>query len=179
MIMAYRSAPTALSLSFSLAEIRRKAALLSVLIFLAACAPQYDAERFEVSPAAFADLPGFASDNHAEALEAFLRSCDKLDKKDPDDTVGNGALARPASRWQFACDQALAHRGAGTARQFFEEHFTPYRVIGARGGEGLFTGYYEPLLHGSRTKKPPFTAPIYRVPPDLNERADERSPERA
>ena len=31
-------------------------------------------------------------------------------------------------------------------RSFFEKNFTPYRL----GGQGLFTGYYEPEIHGSR-----------------------------
>jgi len=34
-------------------------------------------------------------------------------------------------------------------------------------GEMLFTGYYEPLLHGSLEKSPPYIYPIYNVPDDL------------
>ncbi len=32
-----------------------------------------------------------------------------------------------------------------------------------------FSGYYEPVVKASRTRKPGYTAPLYRVPPDLRE----------
>lgn len=46
--------------------------------------------------------------------------------------------------------------------------FTPYRVIDENGNKtGLFTGYFEPVLRGSRTKKPPFIHAVYAPPSDL------------
>src|SRR5206468_3474817 len=51
---------------------------------------------------------------------------------------------------------------------FFETHFIPYQVAAADGGEtGLITGYYEPLLDGSRTSTARFTVPLYAAPDDL------------
>ena len=53
-------------------------------------------------------------------------------------------------------------------RAFFLEHFSPYRVAAADGGDtGLVTGYYEPLLAGSRTRTDAFAVPLYAPPDDL------------
>jgi membrane-bound lytic murein transglycosylase A len=53
-------------------------------------------------------------------------------------------------------------------RAFFETHFIPYQVTAAEGGDtGRITGYYEPLLTGSRTKTSRFSVPLYSVPDDL------------
>jgi membrane-bound lytic murein transglycosylase A len=44
-----------------------------------------------------------------------------------------------------------------------ERRFTWVRI-----GEGImYTGYYEPVIAASRTRKPGFSRPIYAVPPDL------------
>ena len=55
-----------------------------------------------------------------------------------------------------------------TAIRFFETNFTPYQVVNADGTEtGLVTGYYEPLLNGSRKKTARYHVPVYGVPDDL------------
>jgi len=47
------------------------------------------------------------------------------------------------------------------------EQFNLYQCLG-RNGEGsvLYTGYYEPVLEGSRSRTPEFPYPIYRRPDD-------------
>mgnify|MGYP003450700829 CR=1 FL=1 len=53
-------------------------------------------------------------------------------------------------------------------RTFFLEHFSPYRVAAADGADmGLVTGYYEPLLTGSRTRTDQFAIALYAQPDDL------------
>ena len=53
-------------------------------------------------------------------------------------------------------------------RAFFEAFLEPSQVVLTEGTEtGLATGYYEPLLRGSRTRRGPYQTPLYRVPPDL------------
>jgi membrane-bound lytic murein transglycosylase A len=55
-----------------------------------------------------------------------------------------------------------------TARRFFEANLTPYQVINADGSEdGLITGYYEPLLQGSRKPGARYRFPVFGVPDDL------------
>ena len=54
------------------------------------------------------------------------------------------------------------------ARDFFVQNFDPYRLITQdKKEQGLITGYYEPLLFGSRTKSEQFPYPIYKTPKDL------------
>lgn len=54
------------------------------------------------------------------------------------------------------------------ARTFFEANFSAYRIVAADGnGEGLITGYYEPVLKGRRAQAPGFRQPVYGVPEDL------------
>jgi membrane-bound lytic murein transglycosylase A len=52
------------------------------------------------------------------------------------------------------------------AKTFFEAAFVPHRVV-HRGAEGLLTGYYEPVLAGSRARSKEFCFPVYRRPADL------------
>ena len=55
-----------------------------------------------------------------------------------------------------------------TARRFFEANFTPFQLVNADGSEeGLITGYYEPLLRGSRKPSARYRFPVFGVPDDL------------
>ncbi len=100
-------------------------------------------------------LPDWNNDNLAEALPAFLLSCNAL---------------KSAAEWASPCAAAARIRKADpmAARQFFESAFAPWLVHNADGAtEGLVTGYYEPLLHGSRVYGRTYRFPIYGVPADL------------
>lgn len=96
----------------------------------------------------FDDLKGWSVDDHGAALAVFQETCPDLD--DPD--------------WASVCALA-SQQTARTARQFFELVFRPV-VIGGRE-PALFTGYYEPELHGARHRDARFRYPIYRKPPEL------------
>lgn len=101
-------------------------------------------------------LPGWQTDRHAEAWPALLHSCNRLAAREP--------------RWQKLCRAAQAAPAPddATARRFFETWFEPYEVTGERGArEGLVTGYYEPLLHGSFTRSARYRYPLYKQPADL------------
>ena len=58
-------------------------------------------------------------------------------------------------------------QSASDARAFFENDFAPVEVSAGRLREGLFTGYYEPQLHGSRTRHGAYQTPVYGLPADL------------
>lgn len=68
-------------------------------------------------------------------------------------------------RWRALCaDVALfPEPDDQIARAFFETRFVPH----ALRADGFITGYYEPLLHGSRTRTERYRYPIYRPPDDL------------
>jgi membrane-bound lytic murein transglycosylase A len=121
--------------------------------------------RFEA--VSFADLPGWDADDHLTAFKAFRLSCPRL-KAAAQAGDRAGAIAIPPSLLA-ACDAADALPDPvtrATARAFFEREFIPHRIVHA-AKEGLLTGYYEPVLEGSRTKIGRFAMPIYRRPPDL------------
>ena len=62
------------------------------------------------------------------------------------------------------------------ARHYFEGHFQPIRPGGA-SSNGFVTGYYEPLVTGSRVQTDHFSVPLYRRPPDLVKVDDDSRPE--
>ncbi|MEO8628473.1 MAG: MltA domain-containing protein [Betaproteobacteria bacterium] len=62
----------------------------------------------------------------------------------------------------------LTLRDEATLRQFFETHLSPHSVVNADGtSQGLVTGYYEPIMRGSRRQSTSFRFPVYGVPDDL------------
>lgn len=99
-----------------------------------------------VTQLSFADLRGWASDDHQAALDAFLGTCGDL--RD--------------GEWRSLCTLA---RSGSDARTFFETFFTP--VLIEDGEPMLFTGYFEPELPGSRFRWGDYQYPIYGVPDDL------------
>ncbi len=57
---------------------------------------------------------------------------------------------------------------SAAARQYFETHFTPWALVNPDGSRhGLVTGYYEPLLEGSRQASTRHRWPIRGVPADM------------
>ena len=46
-----------------------------------------------------------------------------------------------------------------TARAFFEQNFQPMRIGRLGEAEGLLTGYFEPIVAGSRFPTPEFHVP--------------------
>ncbi len=97
----------------------------------------------------FADIAGWRDDDHCAALACYLASVGLAEGKLPEPEEG----ARAA---------LLADRGK--ARQFFEDHFAPFRILAE---PGLLTSYFQPMLKGSRTPSPAFPIPVYRRPADL------------
>lgn len=68
--------------------------------------------------------------------------------------------------------QPLTVANPAQARAFFEAYFTPYRIVrvdSPRLGSdtGLVTGYYEPLLRGSRKVSSTFATALYAPPDDM------------
>jgi len=90
-----------------------------------------------------------------EAWPAFLGSCSALRNK---------------ADWKEICKIAkdVDAKDSALIRQFFESFFTPHQMNTAEGStDGLVTGYYEPLLRGSRQRSDVFNIPLYRTPADL------------
>jgi len=117
--------------------------------------------RYEA--ASFAELDGWREGDPRAALTAFRNAALRLRPTAPL-PIDAGTLRAKLAK---ACD-GLAPADSGSAesaRRFFERHFTPYRVLGPAGPQGLFTGYYEPLLRASRRKHGDYVHPIHGLPP--------------
>jgi membrane-bound lytic murein transglycosylase A len=117
----------------------------------------------------FGELESWAPTDPRSALQAFLRSCVALATKADDAPLGGVNYAGTAGDWRQVCGAAalVSTDGPEAVRGFFESEFVPYRVVAAGTGVGLFTGYYEPQLRGSRTRHGPYQTPLYGVPGDL------------
>ncbi len=125
-------------------------------------------------PLTFAQVPRWADDDHAAAFKTFRKSCERVLAAARERGATDKA-APPSAQLVGACNVAAQAKGSvnkAAAKVFFETFFTPYAV--SHGGpQGLLTGYYEPVLKGSRTPHGVFQTPIYKRPPDLVNLVDE------
>jgi len=109
-----------------------------------------DQASIKLTPVSFAEIEGWARDDHTAAFAALRASCRK----------------RPTSN--HGCQGVLdlgekVDRKA--ARRFFETHYVPHRFEEEQ--PGLVTGYYEPEVSGSRERKSATQVPVYGRPDDL------------
>lgn len=123
-----------------------------------------------VTSATFADLPGWQADDPSDALAAFRISCSAVRALPGDRSLGGSGYAGVAEDWRQVCAAAAGTGGgAEAARAFFEENFVPFAVADRDDPIGLFTGYYEPTLNGSRRRHGAYQVPLYARPPELVE----------
>src|ERR1700687_1513799 len=106
-------------------------------------------------PSHFSDLPGWRDDSFSEAWKAFRASC--------------GVLANRVA-WAGPCARSLAVN----ARNDDDVRRYPARDVALnqmhnkdQSPAGVITGYYEPLLRGSRRYGEPYVYPVYGIPEDL------------
>jgi membrane-bound lytic murein transglycosylase A len=98
----------------------------------------------------FTDIQGFYKDNLPLAFEVFKKDCQRSKKYE---------------LFKEVCEKA---EGYTNASKFFTENFTPYELYSSSGvDKGVITGYYEPLLNGSRTQSPVYKYPVYKTPEDM------------
>ena len=123
----------------------------------------------------FSDLPGWAEDNHLDAFSAFRRSALQALKKPYKD--GDGARSFLNFKPIFEAAANAKIEKPAQARAFFEEHFVPTKLKPDTNSVGLVTGFYEPIVKGSRAKTDEFPVPIYSMPDDMVEVTDRNRPE--
>ena len=111
-----------------------------------------------LQPAQWSELPGWSDDDLGAAWPVFLQSC-------------RGMAGKPHwSQWSAVCTAArdVPGKDAKAVRRFFESRFAPFLLTNPdHSTSGLVTGYYEPLLRGSRTRTAKYAQPVLGVPPDL------------
>jgi len=126
-------------------------------------------DRMDLAPAGFDNLPGWDDDPVAAALPALLASCAALELRPGERPMGGAGVAGSTADWHDVCRAAadLPRGDDAAARAFFEQRFLPWAVSNRGDEAGLFTGYYEPTLHGSRRRHGRFQVPLYARPPEL------------
>ena len=95
------------------------------------------------------------SDNLMPAWTAWLRSCSALKQKDA---------------WKKVCDIAddIKEPSDENIQNYFKKYFNVYLATNMDGSEtGMITGYYEPVLKGSKVKTSHYKVPLYTTPKDL------------
>jgi membrane-bound lytic murein transglycosylase A len=152
----------------------RRRALLLIALCVGLAGIGTTARSREAEPLKFADtqyepvdwssLEGWTGDDHATAFAAFLESCRALN--------ASRQVAEPAAisdALKAICARALTAvpLEEEAARKFFEDNFRPLRIAKLGDTDGFLTGYYEPIIEGSRVPTGEFTAPLYRRPPNL------------
>lgn len=125
-------------------------------------------DRLTLTATGFDRLPGWSEDTHGAAVPALRRSCGRLEKLPAERSLGAGGIAGRVADWLPVCAAAGGlEAGDAAARVFFETWFVPHLAAAADGSEGLFTGYFEAGLRGSRTPHGPYRVPIHGRPDDL------------
>lgn len=113
-----------------------------------------------LKPAKWEEIDGFNQDNLSQAWPAWMQSCSALNNK---------------PGWQKACGAATQLNNQSAAKpsndaitSYFKQYFSVYKTTNLDGTDtGTITGYYEPLLNGSRTKSAKYPYPLYAQPNDL------------
>jgi membrane-bound lytic murein transglycosylase A len=105
------------------------------------------------------DIAGWNDDPMLGVTAALRQSCARLGQ---------------APNWKRVCTAAaqIDELDPSAAREFFERNFTPFQLSNSDGSiDGLVTGYYEPLLRGSRIRRAPYLYALYRWPPHYRKNA--------
>lgn len=113
-----------------------------------------------LKPVGWEEIEGWYKDDLRLAWPAWMQSCSTL-------------INKPA--WQKACNAAntlnatkAGKPSAAALQAYFTTYFSVYKTYNSDGSDtGLITGYYEPMLKGSRTKSTQYPNPLYAPPPDL------------
>ncbi|MCK9380526.1 MAG: murein transglycosylase A [Sulfuritalea sp.] len=105
--------------------------------------------------AEWGDLTGWNDDDPGAAFAAFIASCRSLERQ---------------AQWKPVCGSArsLSDTSAAALRSWFEVQFRPWALVNPDGSRsGLITGYYEPILKGSRTENNDYRYPAFGPPQDM------------
>lgn len=128
---------------------------LFITLFFTACSTKQEIKKVEPSTSSVKEkteydyINGFYEDDLDLAFEVFKKACTKSHKKD---------------MFKNVCANTNYY---DNGKEFFTKNFTPKVIVSNNGDKGLITGYYEPLLHGSRIQDEFYKYPIYKTPNDL------------
>ncbi len=117
--------------------------------------------------AAFAELPGWRSDDLSGFDAMLALQCRRLALLPADAPLGGTDLAQSyvghAGNWADACAAWRALPPRADLHGFFSTWFQPYRL----GETALVTGYFEPVLHAALHRGGIYQTPVLARPADL------------
>lgn len=117
-------------------------------------------------PLAWSDVPGWNDDDQLAAYQTFRASCKSIAAErdtTPPDAKALGASLREPCRAARASEISDGVK----ARAFFEDHFVPLQISRLGEDAGFVTGYYEPVIEGSKVQTDVYNVPVYRRPSNL------------
>lgn len=122
-----------------------------------------------LKPAQWEDVDGLTSSNPglntnlnslSFAWPAWMLSCSTLVNKPMWKSACNAATLLNSQTANKPSDEAVL--------AYLKQNFSVYKTTNIDGSDtGVITGYYEPLLKGSRTKSAKYPNPLYQTPNDL------------
>lgn len=115
-------------------------------------------------PVAYDRLPGWEQEDLSTFWAAFNRSCSRWARRPEENEVPVGDHRGAAGQWMKACTSVAE---TGYSRKGIENAFQPFQISDHLRVEGLFTGYFEAHLRGSRVRDESFRFPLYKRPPEL------------
>ncbi len=119
----------------------------------------------QYAPLKWSEVVGWADDDPLPAFKTFRTSCRPI-------AAQKGPIADSKALGTSLRDPCIAARAediseSAKAREFFEKNFTPLQISRIGEDAGFVTGYYEPIVDGSRVQTDVYTVPVYRRPSNL------------
>lgn len=152
----------------------RRGPLLSVALLIVAAAALAILLLADRKPAGlqfkailFSELPGWADSPIVPTLPALTQSCRKILSLPENRRLPGASIGGVAGDWATACNALLAAGTESGLRVALTGFFTPLEVSVGGNSDGVFTGYYETLLQGSRSQSKRYNTPLYLRPPEL------------
>jgi membrane-bound lytic murein transglycosylase A len=119
----------------------------------------------QYTPLSWREVAGWSDDDPLPAFKTFRASCKPI-------AAQSGPLADSKALGASLRDPCMTARAenisdSGKARDFFERQFVPLLISRVGEDAGFVTGYYEPIVDGSRVETDVYTVPVYRRPSNL------------
>lgn len=124
---------------------------------------QFKLKNLHLSISELAALTNIKHENYSEIMEVYSDVCQKISTY-PKNHVFPFATKK---EWDIVCADVRSAHKSSDGMALFEEKFVPFLVHNDGSMNGIFTGYYCPILKGSKNRTEKYQYPIYRKPPDL------------
>lgn len=128
--------------------------------------PIYPNAQLLFGEADFRLLENWQNINYKAARFAFLRTCDTIKNKSPENYLSNRApYSGKIAQWLPVCQKA--NNADLDDKEFWETNFTPWRIGTNETLVGRLTSYFEPVINASPVKTDLYSEALYAKPDDL------------